>query len=116
MNTCGALPAVACPASAAAAANQACSPRDAWCTYADAGRCHCTDCRRSATGTFCSGMPVWTCEGTESHPGCPNLLPRLGRSCAAGGVSCSYGCDWGTVTCTGGLWRRATDVCPMAAR
>jgi hypothetical protein len=119
-STCAALPPVQCPASFAAAAQQPCAPKDGWCTYGDGGRCHCTDCQTGPTSVICTGMPVWHCEDTESHPGCPRYMPRIGSPCTPPGggvVNCIYGCEWGTATCSAaGIWQRGGDVCPMAAQ
>lgn len=118
-NTCGPLPPVECPATFAAAPDRPCSPKDAWCAYAEGGRCHCTDCRTGPAGTNCSGMPVWRCEDAESNPGCPKFMPRIGSPCAPPGggvVDCIYGCEWGTATCAGGVWQPGPDACAMAVR
>jgi hypothetical protein len=104
-----------CPATFSGAADQPCSPKDAWCTYPDGGRCHCTDCRTGPTSVICTGMPVWRCEGTEQNAGCPKYMPRIGSPCTAPSVvNCNYGCEWGSATCLRGVWQRADSGCPMA--
>jgi hypothetical protein len=56
-------------------------------------------------------MPVWRCEGSERNPACPKFMPRIGDPCAAEGTTCRYGCEWGTATCSGGLWQPGPDAC-----
>jgi hypothetical protein len=113
-NSCDALPAVQCPATLAAAPDQPCAPRDAWCSYPEGGRCHCTDCRFTATGYLCAGAPTWSCERPLSAPGCPAFVPRIGSACT-GGATCSYGCEWGNVICEGGVWQPGSEACPTPA-
>jgi hypothetical protein len=110
---CAALPEVTCPASADQAKDQACTTKDAWCTYSGGRRCHCTDCRPGPVGDFCSGSPTWHCEPVPDR-GCPASVPNQGTTCT-GSMVCQYGCEWGARGCSGGIWVVANPLCPMAA-
>jgi hypothetical protein len=110
---CGALPDVMCPATVDEAKDKACTPKDAWCTYAGGRRCHCTDCRPGPTQDFCTGMAVWHCEPVPDR-GCPPSVPRLGTPCT-GNTVCQYGCEWGARSCERGVWVLGSSQCPIAA-
>src|SRR4051812_20393540 len=106
------IPPATCPATREAAADQTCTPMDAYCSYDDL-HCHCTNCREFPVSS-CSGPLTWHCDVPAADTGCPAGKPRLGAGCAPENKSCVYSCGSGNGRlCSGGVWiSSAGGPCP----
>lgn len=110
-------PDATCPATREAAANQACSTKDAYCNYAGL-ICECTNCILYPVQS-CSGPLKWKCEAPSTDKSCPAARPNLGTACSVEGKLCEYGCEPDVSRkCVGGIWIAASAPagCPISTR
>jgi hypothetical protein len=109
---CPPSPTATCPASAVAAAGQACSPDGAFCTYGNV-ICGCSACGAGPCGLDAT----WHCDAPPADPRCPRAVPNLGRACSNDGLSCTYGsCGAGDIAgrkCENGVWIDQPSACPV---
>ena len=115
---CPALPPVMCPATREIAADQPCTPLDAYCAY-DGVPCRCTNCIFYPIER-CMGPLTWHCDAPSADPGCPAGIPNAGVACTAPeGTQCVYGCEPDMArTCSGGVWAPSSSPtsCPISTR
>ncbi len=106
-----------CPATRAAAADQVCSPKDAYCVYSGLV-CSCTNCTKYPI-VHCSGPLKWKCDAPPADPKCPAARPLLGTACPVENQFCEYGCEPDVSRrCTGSIWVKASAPggCPVSTR